>query len=339
MNKQVINNKGTISKKKLLGVKRFFVGIAAVVIVVLIIGFSYEKYGSYSDEKKYNPVGKIIEVNGHNMHIFAKGEGGATVVFASGWGIPCPYADFYPVHNEISKHTRIAVYDRPGYGWSDVAKTPREIDTITKELHELLEKSGEKGPYILIGHSLASLELIRFTQMYKEEVKGIVMIDAGNPEYYSKEDINDSATSNSLLMSVLEEFGGFRLLFNVPSFYSSAYLARNNFALVPKDLKELDKAMYLKNMINKNKNDENKNIKINASKVVSNDKLGNVPLRILTSESEATANPKWKNSQDTFKNWSSDSKQMIVTNTNHNIQQYAPEAINKQILEILNTIK
>ncbi|EET85450.1 hydrolase, alpha/beta fold family protein [Clostridium carboxidivorans P7] len=260
MNNQIIRNKRSTGKRKkfLTGIKKFLKGMAVVIAVILIMGFAYEKFGQYSDSKKYKPVGKIINVDGHNMHIFAKGKGDATVVFSSGWGTPSPYADFYPLYNEISKHTRVAVYDRPGYGWSDVSKTPRDIDTITKEMHELLVKSGEKAPYILVGHSLGSLEVVRFAQMYKDEVKGIVMIEGGNPEYYSNEKQEDV---NDVLISSLSKSGAFRVLFNIPSLASSINAPRNNLALVPKDLKELDKAMYLKNMTNKNKNDELKNAK------------------------------------------------------------------------------
>lgn len=331
------NNK---KKNRFLSImKRIFTGIAAVILLVLFIGFVYEKTASYSDQKKYKPVGKVVDVNGHNMHIFAKGQGKATVVFVSGWGIPCPYADFYPLYNEISKYTRIAVYDRPGYGWSDTANTPRDIDTITEELHELLHKSGEKGPYILVAHSLGSLEVIRFAQRYKDEVKGIVMIEGGNPDYYSKEDMTDCAGTNSTIISVLKQFGILRLMFNSSGFCDSVYSARNKFSLEPKELKVLDESMYLKNVVNKNKSDEQKNIKTNAAKVVSKGKLSNIPLRILTSESEAAADTKWEKSQEAFKSWSSDSKQIVVSNANHNIHQYAPEVVNREILDILDNIK
>ncbi|WP_422698379.1 hypothetical protein [Desulfofarcimen acetoxidans] len=53
-------------------------------------------------------------------------------------------------------------------------------------MHTALIESGQKPPYILVGHSLASLQIIRFAQTYKNEVSAIVMIDGGNPEYYSK---------------------------------------------------------------------------------------------------------------------------------------------------------
>jgi pimeloyl-ACP methyl ester carboxylesterase len=304
---------------------------------VLIAGFSYERAGEYFDMKRYKPVGKMIDINGHDMHIFTKGNGKATVVFASGWGTPSPYSDFYPLYNEISKYAKVAVYDRPGYGWSDVADTPRNIDTITKEIHSLLKKSGQRGPYIFVGHSLASLEVIRFAQMYKKEVKGIVMIDSGNPEYYAKEDMN--GVGNASLISIMRRFGVFRLLFKKQSFVSSVYEARSNLSLVPKKLKEIDEAMYLKNMENKNLIEENKNIKLNAAKVVASGKLGSIPLRILTSGSEADSDSKWKTSQEQFKNWSSNSKQMIVPNAKHFIHQYAPQVVNQQIMELLNRIK
>jgi pimeloyl-ACP methyl ester carboxylesterase len=120
-----------------------------------------------------------------------------------------------------------------------------------------------------VGHSLASLEIIRFAQLYGDEVKGIVTIDAGNPEFYATETINDSALSSLRLKSILNSLGIFRLLFDhAPNFYVAAYAPRNNLALVPEELRELDKAMYLKNMINKNKTDEVNSMQVNAAAVV-----------------------------------------------------------------------
>jgi pimeloyl-ACP methyl ester carboxylesterase len=201
----------------------FIIGFIGV-IILLIIGLTYEKLSKYSDSRNYKYPGKIVEINNHKMHLYAEGNGDITVVFASGLGTPCPYIDFYPLYSEISKYTRIAVYDRPGYGWSEVTNSPRNIDTIAQELHELLDESGEKPPYILVGHSIASLEIIRFAQLYKDEVKGIVTIDAGNPEFYANNDIGGNSASSFKLSSMLNKLGIIRLLFNnSPNFYSAAY--------------------------------------------------------------------------------------------------------------------
>lgn len=62
------------------------------------------------------------------------------------------------------------IYDKPGYGWSDITNAPRDIDTMIKEIHEVLSKAGEKPPYIYVAHSIALLEAIRFAQLYPDEV-------------------------------------------------------------------------------------------------------------------------------------------------------------------------
>lgn len=334
-----IKNNGAI-KKKIIKRKR---NILAVILLVLILGFVYEQVGEHLDSNRFQPPGKIINVDGHNMHIFAEGKGNATVVFAAGWKIPCPYVDFYPLYNELSKHTRIAVYDRPGYGWSEKANTPRDIDVIAKEMHELLKKSGEKAPYILVGHSIGSLEVIRFAQLYKDEVKGVVLIDGSNPDMY-KNAVKPSAfvSLRTLIFNnsvyLFNKSGIARLLVNViPSFYSSTVLvtSRNNFESAPVNFKELDAAMFLKNFNNGNQVDEGRNKEINANKVASKGYINDIPLRIITSE-EINSYKEARANQLNLKQWSTDSKQIIVKDSGHAIHWVDPEVINKEILELLD---
>lgn len=314
------------------------------ILVILLLGITYKQIGQYFDNKKYKPVGQIININGHDMHIYAEGHGNATVVFASGWAVPSPYVDFYPLYSEISKYARTAVYDRPGYGWSDIADTPRDIDTITKEIHELLEKSGEKPPYILVGHSIGSLEVIRFAQLYENDVKGVVLIDGSNPDMYSNmvkpstiATIRASIFHKSIYL--LNKSGISRLLFNiVPNFYSSTPLAtaRNNLVLAPDNFEELDAAMFVKTCLNRNQVDEGKNKETNALGVVANGYINDVPLRIITSE-VLNNYEESKENQLNLQKWSTDSKQIVVTGSGHAIHWYNPEVINNEILEILNS--
>jgi hypothetical protein len=103
---------------------------------------------------------------------------------------------------------------------------------------------------------------------------------------------------------------------------------------VPEELRKLDTAMYLKNMVNKNKIDEYTNMRVNANTVGKHGTLGDIPLRILTSETEAE-NEQWKNSQEMFKAWSTDSKQRIIEDTNHNMHQYVPDEVAFEILSLI----
>lgn len=131
---------------KLKGVKRFrkyVFRVLVCIVVILLIGFSYEKIGEYNDAKKYSPVGKMIDVNNHKINVYSKGKGNVTVVFSSGTNTPSTYADMYSLYNEISKYTKTAVYDRPGHGWSEVTDVPRDTDSLVKEMHTALIKSGQ----------------------------------------------------------------------------------------------------------------------------------------------------------------------------------------------------
>lgn len=303
-------------------------------ICILMLGFSYQKIGVYLDSKKYSPPGQLVKINGQDMHVFSKGTGKQTIVFASGNGISCPYVNFYPLYNELSKYAKVVVYDRPGTGWSESTKSPRNIDTITDEIHMALEKSGQRPPYIFVAHSLGSLEAIRFTQKYKDEVSGIVFIDAGNPEFYKD---NPLPSSNYVSTKLLKNFGISRVLFQTTNMYKKTLSAdKNGMNLIPEGLQKLDMAMTLKNTVNDNGLTELKNSAANAKTVIENGKLGNIPIRIFTSESNSTMFPAWSKSQIEFKDWSSDSKQMIVSGSRHYIHLYSPEIINKSIIDLIN---
>jgi pimeloyl-ACP methyl ester carboxylesterase len=311
-------------------------------IFLLLVGIIYEHIEEYQDFNKYVPVGQLINVDGHYMHIYGQGIGEVKVVFSAGWKIPSPYVDFYPLYNEISKYTRTLVYDRPGYGWSEIADTPRDIDTIAKEMHELLMKSGEKPPYILVGHSIGSLEVLRFAQLYKNEVKGIILIDGSNPEMYINNKVKASglirlrtSIKNNLIF-FLNKTGITRLLFQIAGFYDTTSLAtaRNNLKQAPESFKKIDQAMFLRTFNNKNQCDEGDNKENNANTVTANGYLTDVPLRIITSEERNSYKGEAQN-QVNLKKWSQNSEQIIVKESGHAIHWVHPEVINNEILNLI----
>ncbi|WP_105177168.1 alpha/beta fold hydrolase [Clostridium cagae] len=312
--------------------KRFikYVSLSFVLVfLILLIGFSYEKLGEYKDEKTYFPVGQMVLVNNHKINVFSEGEGNKTVVFCSGHEGPSSYADFYPLYNKISKYAKTVTYDRPGHGWSEITDTPRDIDSIVKEMHDALEESGQKAPYILVCHSYASLQGIRFAQMYRNEVSGIVLIDGGNPEFYAENGL-DIPKSTEYKYKFLKSVGIARLVFNHTNYYSK------NLNLLPDNLKQTYLAMMLKIMYNKNIIDEGKLAESNAKTVLENDNLGNLPIKILTNEDDDDV---WNNSQLALKTWSTNSEQILVNGAGHTIYHTQPDVINKEILKLIENQK
>lgn len=312
------------------------------ILILLLAGIIYEQISEYVDSKEYQPVGKLIQVDGHKMHIWTEGNGDKTVIFGVGYQMPTGYVDFYPLYSEIAKHARVAVYDRPGYGWSDTAGTPRDIDTITEEIHTLLVQAGVKPPYIYVAHSIAGLEAIRFAQLYKEEVEGVVLIDGSNPDMYTNmQKPSAFAYARTRIfkkaISLFNKTGITRLLFKTVYPYSSTPMSKGRYGMTQtsRQLKELDAAMFLRTFNNRNQVDEGINKEKNAYTVLSHGDIGDIPLRIITSE-ELNNYPESKENQLNLLKWSADSKQIVVEGSGHAVHWFKPEVINREILALID---
>ncbi|WP_342477742.1 alpha/beta hydrolase [Paenibacillus sp. FSL H7-0350] len=79
---------------------------------------------------------------------------------------------------EVAKVTRVIVYDRAGYGWSESGPFPRTNEQCVTELYELLQHSGMEGPYLLVGHSYGGLNVRLFAGRYPGLVAGVVLVDS-----------------------------------------------------------------------------------------------------------------------------------------------------------------
>lgn len=124
--------------------------------------------------------GQLIDVGGgRRMHIICEGpkEAGPTIVFEAGaFGFS---ADWGAVQQKATaRGWRSCAYDRAGMGFSDRSDRPSTATNITADLEHLLTLAGEKGPYILVGHSMAGVFLPVFAKTYPQETAGLVLVDA-----------------------------------------------------------------------------------------------------------------------------------------------------------------
>ncbi|WP_180994395.1 alpha/beta fold hydrolase [Bacillus sp. Marseille-P3661] len=316
-------------KKKWKKTRTFMKVAFGFLLLFFAIGFTYQGI-SVSREKKTNTaVGELHEVYGNNMHIYKGGEGDSTVVFLSGWGTANPYVDFYPLYEKLEKDTKYAVVDRFGYGYSEMTDRKREIDNIVEETRVLLQKSGLEAPYILVGHSLASLETLRYAQKYPEEVAGIVLLDAGNPEFYAKQ---KPATWFSQVTHFLRTSGVLRMLLAINDELLNG--TRNNLEFVPAQLQEIDRRSNLSLIGNKNVTDEMRQIQNNTAKVLEQ-KSVNAPLTVLTADSFGEIKADWLESQKALSTWSPSGKHIVLEDANHSVHQYQPDLIANEILSLI----
>lgn len=129
-------------------------------------------------------AGAAIDIGGRALWLSCTGEGKVTVILEAGLG--ADRRSWVAVQPAVAQFTRVCSYDRAGLGQSDPAPTPRTSQDVVQDLHQLLQKAGESGPYILVGHSFGGLHVRLFAHAYPAEVIGLVLVDAVHEEWWSR---------------------------------------------------------------------------------------------------------------------------------------------------------
>lgn len=114
------------------------------------------------------------------MHLYCRGAGSPTVIVDTGLGGTS--LEWLPVLQRVANFTQVCVYDRAGYGWSDMGAYPRTSSHEVDELYLLLSNAGLPGPFILVGHSYGGYNAQLFARRYPYLTAGLVLVDASHPD-------------------------------------------------------------------------------------------------------------------------------------------------------------
>jgi pimeloyl-ACP methyl ester carboxylesterase len=102
----------------------------------------------------YEARGRIVEVGGRAVYLDCRGAGGPTVLLESGFGQGA--AGWGEVLDGVAVLTRVCAWDRPGIGRSDGRGLHAAGDTAAN-LRAALDRAGERGPYLVVAHSLGGV--------------------------------------------------------------------------------------------------------------------------------------------------------------------------------------
>jgi len=108
-------------------------------------------------------------------------------------------ASWSRISQEVSSITRVCAYDRAGQGWSDDAPEPQDGLEAAADLHTLLHRAGEEGPYVLVGHSIGGDHALTYAARYPDEVAGMVLLDATDPYRSSDAHVTGDAGAIAVL--------------------------------------------------------------------------------------------------------------------------------------------
>jgi pimeloyl-ACP methyl ester carboxylesterase len=298
----------------------------AIVLGLALGGYIYEPIAEAADAKAYLPPGQMVDVGGYRLHINCTGEGSPTVVIESGWG------DFSAawgwVQPEVARTTRVCTYDRAGMGWSEPSPEPRTAREFAKELHTLLEKANEPGPYVLVAHSMGGYTARVYAHDYPEEVAGLVFVD---PQNLSTEDaavFNPAPKPGKASLAVLmARIGVMRLLAGPLGSIQ--------------DLPDGAKQAYTANTVTSRSTqtllDEGRGMSEGGAQARAVTTLGALPLIVLSRGKNM--DPESAASQARYLQLSTDSQHLVAEESDHRIMIEQPEAAVAAILQMVRQVR
>ena len=295
------------------------------VVLILFLGgtFGFHQLSLQKESKLFMPIGKKVVVNGHQMNVYIKGEGSETIVFLSGAGIASPILDFKNLTDSLSKKYKVVVVERAGYGFSEDSDQSRDVMTVLSETRQALSQAEVSGPYVILSHSMASLESLAWQEKYPDEVKALVGLDWALPASY--EDLKD----NQALLTVAYWSSKIGLLRYFPeSFYIK------NPTLTETERQQY-KLLAYKQLMSQAMLHESRLAKENAKKVPSsiNPKI---PALLLVSNGEGTtfSQSEWQRYAERFAS-DQPNVQVVYMDAPHDLYHYQSDAIVSRIKEFL----
>jgi pimeloyl-ACP methyl ester carboxylesterase len=142
-------------------------------LCILLATTLYQAIATYLDRWQQKSPGTRIDMGGYCLHSYCLGQGGPTVVIDHSLG----GVEGYLLIDEIAKLTKVFIYDRAGYGWSDSSPERRSSQFIVDELDRLLLQANVEPPYILVGDSFGSYNMRLYAHRFPEKVVGLVLTD------------------------------------------------------------------------------------------------------------------------------------------------------------------
>ena len=304
--------------------------IIGLIAVFLLVSFIRHRVLLEGEKDILTPPGQMIDVDGHQMHVYSVGEGDKTLVLMAASGTVCPSLDFKNLYTSLGDDYRIVVVEKFGYGYSDIVNRPRDVATILSDTRAALSGAGIDGPYILCPHSYSGLEALYWAQTYPDEVEAIIGLDMVFPESYNYTKGGALVEPYYLAQNGLINLGIGRF------FSDNTFLPEGGF------LSEKEEKIYIA-LVNRIANNidvakEASAAKENAALVASGDKP-DVPMLLFLSEKKLDgSNELWKNIAYDYADGLS-TVAFVELDCGHYIFHYEPEKIAEEIKAFLNDLE
>lgn len=255
-----------------------------------------------------------VDTTGRRLALARAGVGAPTVVLETGLGAESE--EWEPVFQEVKQFTSVCRYDRANRGRSDPAPKPRSAQDFVADLYSLLVAAAIPRPLVLVGHSLGGLIVRLYAHQYPQDVAGLVLVDPMHEDQFD------------------------RIGPRIPA----------PFPGEPAALTQL-RSFWATDWRDPAKNQEGVDFPASQAQAHRIDKLGAIPILVLTSGTflrEAPPEPAaqqlaaqlqmlWQEMHRELMQQSSNATQLLVETSGHFIQREQPEVIVAAIRQMLET--
>ena len=305
--------------------KKWFLGFLSFILLFLAATFIFHRISLEKEQASLTPMGQQVLVNGHQINVYVEGDGPETIVVLSGAGIASPILDFKEVSESLSKRYKVVIVERAGYGYSDDSNHSRDVMEVLSETSQALSQANVKGPFIILSHSMASLESLAWQEKYPDEVKNLVGLDWALPASY------ENLKQNQALITVAFWSSKIGLLRYFPeSFYIK------NQTLTENERKQY-KLLAYKQLMSQAMLHESQTVKENAKKVPSNINP-KIPALLMISNGDGTSFSQfeWQRYAERFASDQSN-VQVVYMDAPHDLYHYQSNEIVSQIEDFLKS--
>lgn len=320
----------------------FLYAIAAA----LAVGYLFEAFARRRDRKRWPRPGRVVDVGGHGLHARVFGEGERVVVFEADEGAWSTHWGRLP--EEIGKVATAVVYDRGGLGWSEAGPPPRDVETLARELHHLLQQVVPGRSVLLVGHGTGAGVARTYAHRYPFETSALVLVDPLHEEFgdlLRREQVSPVAPSMPAvgLTAALARFGVLRLLHGKRSPNGHLPLPASHRAAL--DAHELDprvRRAAASEIACEEANSEY------LARLASGPEL---PVRVLVATETLRAdeapsdfpvddyNRLWTEQSAAFLDLSRRTQRVLVEGSEHQLQLERPEIVLEAILEVIGEVE
>ena len=305
--------------------KKWFLGFLSFILLFLAATFIFHRISLEKEQASLTPMGQQVLIDGHQMNVYVEGSGPETIVVLSGAGIASPILDFKEVSESLSKRYKVVIVERAGYGYSDDSNHSRDVIEVLSETRQALSQANVKGRFIILSHSMASLESLAWQEKYPDEVKTLVGLDWALPASY------ENLKQNQALITVAFWSSKIGLLRYFPeSFYIK------NSTLTENERKQY-KLLAYKQLMSQAMLNESRLVKENAKKVPLNINP-KIPALLMVSNGDGTSfsQSEWQHFAEEFAS-DQPNVQVVYVDVTHDLYHYQSNEIVSQLEDFLKS--